>query len=152
MAGRSAILLGVVLISLAGCGGGSEAGTPPCVVDEDEMASILDQGGVFAALQHGGSDCIYATEGNPLIRLSVRTPAQFQAERDKFENVGVKLPPLEPVEGFDGAANVDPRYNSLNVTAGDRIVSVEIVGREPSDPDDQLDLEKRIARAAVDAL
>ena len=44
------------------------------------------------------------------------------------------LPALVPVEGFENEANVDPRYNSLNVTAGERIIGVEIVGTEPSVP------------------
>jgi hypothetical protein len=42
---------------------------------------------------------------------------------------------LIPVEGFVNEASTDPRYNSLNVTACGRIISVEIVGTEPSDPD-----------------
>ena len=56
------------------------------------------------------------------------------------------------MDGFDGEANIDPRYNSLNVTSGERIVSIEIVGTEPSDPDAQIELEKEIARAALEEL
>jgi hypothetical protein len=147
-------MLLLAAVPLAACGGESDraTATAPCVVDEEKMGSILDKGGLFAAPQQDGIDCIYATEGNPLIRLSVWTRAQFEAERDKFENQGVRLPSLRPLKGFDEEANVDPRYNSVNVTSGDQIVSVEIVGREPSDPAEQLDLEKQIARAAVDAL
>jgi hypothetical protein len=150
MVGRSAIVLAAAMVGLAACGGGdSKKATLPCVVTEDEMASILDKNEVLAAPQKNGLDCIYASEGNPLIRLSVRTRKQFQAERDRFESGGIKLPPLDPLEGFDGEANVDPRYNSLNVTAGERIVSVEVVGVEPSDPAEQVELEKRIAQAAI---
>jgi hypothetical protein len=152
MAGRTVVVLLLAAVPLAACGGESDRAAPPCVVDEEQMASILDTDDVFAAPQQNGTDCIYATKGNPLIRLTVWTRAQFQAERDKFENQGVKLPPLEPVDGFRGQANIDPRYNSLNVPSDGRIVSVEVIGREPSDPAAQLDLEKRIAEAAVDAL
>jgi len=146
------VVLLLAAVSLEACGGESDRATAPCVVDEDKMSTILDESDVFAAPQQNGLDCIYATEGNPLIRVTVRTQEQFQADRDKFENQGIRLPPLQPVEGFDGDANVDPRYNSLNVSAGDQIVSVEVVGREPSDPADQLDLERQIARAALDSL
>ena len=153
MAVRVAVALGLFLVvPLAACGGESDRTTAPCVVDEEKMSSILDNDDVFSAPQENSVDCIYATTGNPLIRLSVRTPEQFRAERDKFERKGIKLPALRPVGGFDGQANVDPRYNSLNVTAGDRIISVEIVAAEPSDPTAQLDLEKRIAQAALEAL
>lgn len=57
---------------------------------------------------------------------------------------------MVPVEGFDDEANVEPRYNSLSVTAGERIITVEIVGTEPSDPEEQLELEKDVARAALE--
>jgi hypothetical protein len=116
------------------------------------MSSILERDDVIAAPQKNRLDCIYASEGKALIRLSVRTREQFEAARDRFENSGFKLPPLQPVQGFDTEANVDPRYNSINVTSGTRIVSVEVVGPQPSDAGDQLDLEKRIARAALDAI
>jgi len=59
---------------------------------------------------------------------------------------------LVPVEGFGNEANIDPRYNSLNVTVGGQIISVEIVGTEPSDPEAQLELEKDAARAALASL
>jgi len=68
---------------------------------------------------------------------------EFEAERARFEDRGFLLPPLEPVDRFDGTANVDPRYNSLNVIAGDLVVSVELLGTEPWDPTEQLALEKR---------
>ena len=80
----------------------------------------------------------------------MRTRKQFDAERDRFENGGVKLPELVPVEGFEDQANVDPRYNILNVKAGERIITVEIVGTGPSDPEKQLELEKNVARAALE--
>ena len=125
---RIGVLIAFVVIPPA-CGGESERGTLPCVVGTGEMSSILDKDDVIAAPQKNRLDCIYASQGKALIRLSVRTREQFDAE-----------------------ANVDPRYNSLNVTSGPRIVSVEVVGSEPSDADAQLDLEKEIARAALDAV
>jgi hypothetical protein len=115
------------------------------------MAEILGRDEVFAVPQTDGVRCIYGADEQPLVTLSVRTPEQFQAERDRFEQQGIELPDLVEVE-FESAASVDPRYNSLNVTAGDRIVSVEVVGVEPSDLATQLELEKEIARVAVDAL
>jgi hypothetical protein len=84
--------------------------------------------------------------------LGVRTPEQFEAERAQFEDRGVLLPPLEPADGFDGKATVDQRYNSLNVSAGDAVVSVQMVGTEPADPAEQVALETRIAQAAVEQL
>ena len=102
--------------------------------------------------QGNGYQCVYAADGQAVLSLAVRSPQQFEAERDEFEDHGVQLPPLEPVSGFDGEANVDPRYNSLNVVSGDEVVSVEILGAEPSDPGEQLELEKRIADAAVSRL
>ena len=143
-----------LVVALAGCGGGESdaSGQPPCVVPENELASILDRDDVFAAPQKDGVSCIYGSEGQPLVSVSVRTPRQFQAERDRFEDAGVHLPKLVDVDGFDGEANIDPRYNSLNVTSGERIVSIEIVGTEPSDPDAQIELEKEIARAALEEL
>jgi hypothetical protein len=62
------------------------------------------------------------------------------------------LPALVPVEGFENEASVDPRYNSLNVTAGEQIIGVEIVGTEPSAPVEQLELEKDVARAALEGI
>jgi hypothetical protein len=56
------------------------------------------------------------------------------------------------VDGFDGEANLDPRYNSLNVIVGDLVVSVQLLGTEPADPAEQLEIEKRIAGAAVGQL
>ena len=113
------------------------------------MAEILDRDHVSAVPQDDGR-CIYASDGQALLSVSVRTREQFDVERDHFENGGVKLPELVLVEGFEDEANVDPRYNSLNVTAGERIISVEIVGTEPSAPEEQLQLEKDVARAALE--
>jgi hypothetical protein len=152
MVGRSTFVLTVAALALAACGGGSKEATSPCVVTEDEMASILEKDEVVAAPQKNGLECIYASQGDPLILLSVRTRKQFLAERDRFESGGFKLPRLDPLEGFDGEANVDPRYNSVNVTVGERVVGVQIVSPEPSDLADQLELEKRIARAALESL
>jgi len=148
---RIGVLIAFVVIAPA-CGGESERGTLPCVVGTGEMSSILDKDDVIAAPQKNRLDCIYASQGKALIRLSVRTREQFEAARDRFESGGFELPPLQPIQGFDAEANVDPRYNSLNVTSGPRIVSVEVVGSEPSDAEAQLDLEKEIARAALDAV
>jgi hypothetical protein len=144
----------LALLALPGCrdgDSGEEAASTqlPCVVPESEMAEILDRDHVSAVPQDDGR-CIYASDGQALLSVSVRTREQFDAERDRFENGGVKLPELVPVEDFEDEANVDPRYNSLNVTAGERIVSVEIVGTEPSDPEEQLELEKDVARAALE--
>ena len=116
------------------------------------MASILDEREAVAIPRESGYECAYAVVGQPVVSLAVRSPQQFQAERAKFEDQGILLPPLEPVSGFDDAATVDPRYNSLNVTAGDSIVSVEFLGPEPADPGEQLELEKQIARATVSQL
>ncbi len=116
------------------------------------MAEILDREDVAAVPQQDHARCIYASDGQALLSVSVRTREQFDAARDRFENGGVKLPELIPVEGFQDEANVDPRYNSLNVVAGERIISVEIVGTEPSDPEEQLELEKDVARAALERI
>ena len=140
----------LALLALASCGGsGEEVAQLPCVVPESEMAEILDRDHVSAVPQDDGR-CIYASDGQALVSVSVRTREQFDAERDRFESGGVKLPKLVTAGGFDGEANIDPRYNSLNVTAGDQIVSVEIVGTEPSDPEEQLELEQDVARAALE--
>jgi hypothetical protein len=151
---RSVLVPVFVASALAGCGGGESdtSAQPPCVVPEDELAEILDRDDVFAAPQNDGVRCIYGSEGQPLISLSVQTPEQFQAERDRFEDEGFELPELVAADGFGGEANIDPRYNSLNVTSGGQIVSVEIVGTEPSDPDAQIELEREIARAALERL
>ena len=119
---------------------------------EDELASILERDDVFAAPQKDGVSCIYGADGQPLVSLAVRTPEQFQAERDRFEDNGFLLPELVAVDGFDDEANIDPRYNSLNVTSAGRIVSVEIVGLEPSDPAEQIEVEREVARAALEQL
>ena len=146
----------LALLALPGCrdsDSGEEAASAqlPCVVSEGEMAEILDRDHVSAVLQDDGR-CIYASDGQALLSVSVRTREQFDAERDRFESSGVKLPELVPVEGFGNEANIDPRYNSLNVTVGGQIISVEIVGTEPSDPEAQLELEKDAARAALASL
>ena len=153
--GRVGLFLVLVVLG-AGCGGSepseSTSSDRPCVVAEEEMASIWSVPEMTAHPQSNGFQCVYATNGQVVLSLAVRTPEQFEAERDQFEDRGVLLPPLEPVSGFDGEATVDPRYNSLNVVSGDEVVSVEILGAEPSDPGEQLELEKRIARAAVSRL
>jgi hypothetical protein len=146
----------LALLSLPGCrdsDSGEEAASAqlPCVVPEGEMAEILDRDDL-ALVPQDDARCIYASDGQALVSVSVRTREQFDAERDRFESNGVKLPELVPVEGFGNEANVDPRYNSLNVTAGGRIISVEIVGTEPSDPEEQLELEKDVARAALESV
>ena len=149
----SVIVPVIALLAIASCGGSGEeaASDPPCVVPVAEMSEILgSEHVVIAAPQQDDVRCIYATDGQALVSVSVMTQEQFQAERDRFENSGVKLPKLVTAGGFDGEANIDPRYNSLNVTAGDQIVSVEIVGTEPSDPEEQLELEKDVARAALE--
>ena len=151
------IIAVIALLAIPGCrdsDSGEEAASAqlPCVVPEGEMADILDRDDVAAVPQQDDARCIYASDGQALVSLSVRTREQFDAERDRFESNGVKLPELVPVEGFGNEANVDPRYNSLNVTAGGRIISVEIVGTEPSDPEGQLELEKDVARAALESV
>jgi hypothetical protein len=148
-----AIVPFLALTALAACGAGSQpAAEPPCVVSQEKMASVLDRDEVLAAPQKNGLDCIYASDGQPLILVSVRTPEQFAAERARFEDKGIKVPELVPATGFDQEATIDPRYNSLNVEAGRRIVSIEIVGVEPTDAAEQVELEKEIARAALEAL
>ena len=147
----------IALLALPGCGDSDSSEEAPsaqlpCVVSEGEMAELLDRDDVAAVPQEDGPRCIYASDGQALVSVSVRTREQFDAERDRFESSGVKLPELVPVEGFENEANVDPRYNSLNVTAGGRVISIEIVGTEPSDPEEQLELEKDAARAALDSL
>jgi hypothetical protein len=151
--GRISLLLVVVITLGAGCGGTeSTASDGPCVVTEEEMASIWDASEVGANPQDNGYECVYTADNKAIVGLSVRSPQEFEAERKRFEDHGVLLPPLEPVSGFDDEANIDPRYNSLNVTAGDFVVSVEILGAEPANPGEQLVIEKRIARAAVSHL
>ena len=86
---------------------------------------------VSAHPQGNGHECVYAVGGQPVVLLAVRSPQQFEADRALFEDQGILLPPLEPVSGFDGEANIDPRYNSLNVVSGDDVISVEILGAEP---------------------
>ena len=142
----------LVLLALPSCGGSDEeVAQLPCVVPESEMAEILDRDHVSAVPQDDGR-CIYASDGQALVSVSVTTREQFDAERDRFESGGVMLPALVPVEGFENEASVDPRYNSLNVTAGEQIIGVEIVGTEPSAPVEQLELEKDVARAALEGI
>jgi hypothetical protein len=146
-------LLVVVLTLGAGCGGGeSTANDRPCVVSEEEMASIWDVPKVNASPQDNGYECVYAADNQTIASLAVRSSGEFEAERARFEDQGFLLPPLKPLDGFDGEANVDPRYNSLNVIAGDLVVSVQLLGTEPADPAEQLAIEKRIAEAAVGQL
>src|SRR4029079_3130561 len=96
-------------------------------------ADILDRDDVAAVPQQDDARCIYASDGQALVSVSVRTRAQFDAERDRFESNGFKLPELVPVEGFGNEANVDPRYNSLNVTAGGAGTSGARGGEVPSE-------------------
>ena len=147
-------MLFVVVLALGvGCGGGeSTANGRPCVVSEEEMASIWDVPKVIASPQDNGYECVYAADNLRMVSLGVRSSGEFEAERARFEDRGFFLPPLEPVDGFDGKANVDPRYNSLNVITGDLVVSVELLGTESWDPAEQLAIEKRIAGAAVGQL
>jgi hypothetical protein len=155
MAGRvsASVALVLVMALLPACGGSDSASTErPCVVSEEEMASIWGVSSMNASPQKNGVECIYAANNELMALLTVRSPEEFEAERARFEDQGLLLPPLEPTGGFEEEATIDPRYNSLNATAGDVVVSVQIVGTEPSDPDDQLELEKRIARAAVEHL
>jgi hypothetical protein len=150
---RFSLLLVVVIALGAGCGGAdSKASDGPCIVSEEEMASIWDTSEVSANTQDNGYKCVYAADNEAIVALAVRSLHEFEAERKRFEDQGVLLPPLEPVAGFDEEANIDPRYNSLNVTAGDVVVSVEIVAAEPSDTGEQLEVERRIAQAAVSHL
>lgn len=145
-------LLFVVVLAL-GCGGSeSTANDRPCVVSEEKMASIWDVPKVYAIPQENGYECIYAADNQAIASLAVRSSREFEVERARFEDRGFLLPPLEPVDGFDGEANVDPRYNSLNVIVGDLVVSVQLLGAEPADPPEQLTIEKRIAGAAVGQL
>jgi hypothetical protein len=116
------------------------------------MTSIWDGGDVAAIPQDDGVECVYAADGEPVVGLAIRSPQAFDQERARFEDQGVLLPALEPTDGFDQEATIDPRYNSLNVTVGDLVVSVEMLGAEPADPGEQLDLEKQIARIAVNEL
>jgi hypothetical protein len=155
MAGRvsASVALVLVMALLPACGGSDSASTErPCVVSEEEMASIWGVSSMNASPQENGLECIYSANDELMALLTVRSPEEFEAERARFEDQGLLLPPLEPTGGFEEEATIDPRYNSLNATAGDVVVSVQIVGTEPSDPDDQLELEKRIARAAVEHL
>ena len=54
------------------------------------MADILDRDDVAAVPQQDDARCIYASDGQALVSVSVRTREQFDAERDRFENSGVK--------------------------------------------------------------
>lgn len=156
---RSLLLVFLLAVG-AGCRGeGSKETSRPCVVPEDEIASILESpdmtGNEVTSLPPSeGSKCLYSTgDQKTTVELSLRTPDQFAAERARFEDQGVLLPPLQPVSGFEGTANVDPRYNSLNVTVGDEIVSV--LASSPAlfaDEAKQLDVERRIAQSALEQL
>jgi hypothetical protein len=149
---RAGLVLVLVLLG-AGCGGSESASSErPCVVAEEEMASIWGVPDMSAHPQENDYECVYAADGRPAVSLALRSPEQVEAERAELEDQGVLLPPLEPVSGFDGEANVDPRYNSLHVVSGDEVVSVEILGAQPADPGEQLELEKQVARAAIDRL
>jgi hypothetical protein len=155
MAGRgsASVALVLVLTLLPACGGSDSASTErPCVVSEEEMASIWGVSSMNASPQENGLECIYSANDELMALLTVRSPEEFEAERARFEDQGLLLPPLEPTGGFEGEATVDPRYNSLNVRSGDVVLSVQIIGTEPADFDDQLELEKRIGRAAVERL
>ena len=116
------------------------------------MAALLEVEAVVSVPQPDGLQCVYAAEGSPLVSLYVRTPAEFEAERARFEDNGVVLPELTPVEGFEGRASVDPRYGSLNVTAGDEVVTVELTSPEAADEEAQLEREREIAGAALERL
>jgi hypothetical protein len=95
------------------------------------MASLWDVPKVNASPQDNGYECVYAADDRRIVSLAVRSSGEFEAERARFEDQGFLLPPLEPVDGVDGEANVDPRYNSLNVIAGDLVVSVQLSGPSP---------------------
>jgi hypothetical protein len=152
MAARfAALVLAAGLMSACG-GDDSSSAERPCVVPENEMASIWGASEMTAHPQSNGLDCIYAAGDEVVVLLGVRSQQRFEAERARFEDQGVLLPPLETTSGFEERATVDPRYNSLNVEVGDDVVSVEMVAAEPTDPAQQLALEKRIARAAVGRL
>ena len=89
----------LVLLALPSCGGSDEeVAQLPCIVPEGEMAEILNRDHVSAVPQDHGR-CIYASDGQALVSVSVRTREQFDAERDRFESSGVKLPELVTVEG-----------------------------------------------------
>jgi hypothetical protein len=150
---RVSLLLFVGLTLGIGCQGKESASNGrPCVVSEEDMASVWNGGDIAAIPQDNGVNCVYAADGEPVVGVAIRSPEAFEEERARFEDQGILLPPLEPTDGFDQEATVDPRYNSLNVTAEDLVVSVEILGRDPADAGEQLDLEKQIARMAVNEL
>jgi hypothetical protein len=137
-----------------GCGGDESSTSPPCVVTEKEMASIWEMDEMRAVPAQDGRECVYLEgEGDErMVGLWLRSDDEFVAERKRFTDHGFLLPPLTPIDGFPSSANIDPRYNSLNVILQDSVVSVEILGREPADPADQVAIEKRIAHAALDRL
>jgi hypothetical protein len=150
---RGAPLLVLSLVAFGSACGGDESSTiPPCVVSEEKMASIWDEEEMRAVPTHDGQECVYLRGDEKVAALWIRTHEQFMAERKRFTDIGVLLPPLTPVDGFPSSANIDPRYNSLNVSLQDSVVSVEILGREPTEPAEQVEIEKRIAHAALERL
>src|SRR5215203_5804472 len=108
--GRVSLPFVVVLALGVGCGGSeSTASGRPCLVSEKKMASVWDVPKVNASPQDNGYECLYAAHNRAIVSLAIRSSREFEAERARFEDQGVLLPPLEPVSGFDGEANVDPR-------------------------------------------
>jgi hypothetical protein len=85
---------------LPACGGdGSSSAEPPCVLSEEKMASIWGVSRMNASPQDNGLDCLYAADDEAIVMLGVRSQRQFEAERARFEDQGVQLPPLEPADG-----------------------------------------------------
>jgi hypothetical protein len=150
---RGAALLFLSLLAFgSGCGDDESSTSPPCVVTEEEMASIWEMEEMRAVPTQDGHECVYVAGEERMVRLWIRSHDEFIAERKRFTDIGVLLPALRPVDGFPSSANIDPRYNSLNVTLQDSVVSVEILGREPAEPAEQVEIEKRIAHVALDRL
>ena len=77
-------------------------------------------------------------------------PARVAAERGKFEDLRILLPPLEPVSGFEGTAT-STRVTTASTTAGDEIVTILALSPALTD-DEQLEVERRIAQSAVEQL
>ena len=69
--GRVGLLLVLVVLG-AGCGGSASTSSErPCVVAEEEMASIWNVPAMRAFPQGNGYQCIYAVDGQPVISLAV---------------------------------------------------------------------------------
>jgi hypothetical protein len=85
---RGAPLLVLSLVAFgSACGGDESSTSPPCVVSEEEMASIWDEEEMRAAPTHDGQECVYLRGDEKVAALWIRTHEQFMAERKRFTDL-----------------------------------------------------------------